>query len=838
MESFGFGIVRAEMRDFGNVRGCQAGLAVAGPLWLGLACAAIAAANQQPAAQQLQQALRSQPGEAAQQVTLPDTLKLGGADDATTLQPSYRLGVELSAAPGRTAVYLPGVFAHVRLAVNGHTVADRIREPLPRPPRGADRLLLAPVPAEFVRPGLNQIDVTLAGRRSTSLSRVWVGDEDLLRGMHQRKLLLTVHGPVAAAAVIMALSLCVLLLWARRTGDTLYAYFGIGGLLWALHTVWTVLPNPVLKPPHFGIWWTMGYALFCAPLVVFCVRLARWQLPRFERTLWVGVVVGPLLLYGASFAGVLDTAQDYWRLVWLGAVAVGVFAVARYALQQRNAQGVLLLATGALALVFGMRDWLLDQDRSDNHPVFLTSFSGLLFFPLVAWILIDSFVRTARELRQLNVDLEQRVASKSTELLQALNEMRAAKDAAEAANRAKSSFLAAASHDLRQPAHALGLYLAALRGGTLSDGQFELVERMSDATAALDTMFNALLDISRVDAGAVQARPRPFELGPMLHRLAAEFSQQAADKGLRLSVRVSAAARHWRAHSDPMLVERIVRNLLGNAIKYTREGGVLLACRKRTGAAQTWLVQVWDTGPGIAEADRERVFEEFLQLDPSGRGQGAPADRVGVPRRDGSPRLGLGLGLSIVRRLAQLLDHGVSLKSMPGRGTSLTLELPATAAEAPIEVRRARETRSLTGLRVGVIDDDTDVREGMRVLLERWGCIVSAGASADELLVRGSGSVGAPLQVLVVDYQLHEGRTGIEAIEAVRRACRAHLPALIVSGVSAATRLAELHASGFEWLIKPVPPEQLRSWLVNAAQTHCGSVDTPTRCEAPSTVAP
>ena len=827
------------MRDFGNIRRCQARPAVAGLLWLGLAfLAASAAAQLPPAVQQLQRALRSLPGEVAQQVTLPDTLNRDGAEDATPLQPSYRLGVELGAAPGRTAVYLPGVFAPVRVAVNGHTVADRIREPSPRPPRGADRLLLAPVPAEFLRPGLNQIEVSLAGRHRTSLSRVWVGDEDTLRGLYQRKVLLTVHGPVAAAAVIMALSLCVLLLWARRTGDTLYAYFGIGGLLWALHTVWTVLPNPILKPPHFSIWWTMGFPLFCAPLVVFCVRLARWQLPRFERALWVGVAVGPVLLYGAHFAGVLDTAQDFWRLAWLVAVAVGVFAVGRYALQQRNAQGVLLLATGALALVFGARDWLLDQDRSDNHPVFLTSYSGLLFFPLVAWILIDSFVRTARELRELNIELERRVADKSTELSQALNEMRAAKDAAETADRAKSSFLAAASHDLRQPAHALGLYLAALRGETLNAAQLELVERMSAATSALDTMFNALLDISRMDAGAVQVRPRPFELAPMLHRLAAEFSQQAADKGLRLSVRISSAARQWRAHSDPMLVERIVRNLLGNAIKYTREGGVLLACRRCGGAVPAWQIQVWDTGQGIAAADRERVFEEFFQLDPSGRGQVGAADRGSGHGLDGSARLGLGLGLSIVRRLAQLLGHGVSLRSTPGRGTCLTLELPATAADALVEMRASHETRSLAGLRVGVIDDEDEVREGMRVLLERWGCVVTTGASAEELLARAAGGVGAPPQVLVVDYQLREGRTGVEAIEAVRRACRARPPALIVSGVSAATRLAELHASGFEWLIKPVPPERLRNWLVAATQKRCGSAGTPTRREATSAARP
>jgi len=832
------------MHCFAKVYKVVARLAAPALLWLALASSApsMAAAAPAPPPQELQQAQRQLPGEARSTVVLPDTIDAAAGDLSTVLRPHYRLQVELGDSAGRTAIYLPGVFAHARVAINGHVVADRIREPLPSAPRGANRLLLATVPGEFLRPGLNHIDVDMAGTRKTSLSRVWIGDEDALRSLYERKLLLTVHAPVAAAAIIIALSLCVLLLWARQTGDTLYAFFGIGGLLWALHTVWTVLPDPMLRAPHLSIWWTMGFPFFIAPLVVFCIRLAQWDLPRFERALWIGVVAGPVLLYAAEFAGVLETAQDYWRLLWIGAVAVGVAAVGRYALRQRNVRGMLLLTVGAVALIFGVRDWLMDQDLSDNHPVFLTSFSGLLFFPLVAWILIDGFVATARELRLLNAELERRVAGKSAQLLQTVNEMRAAKDAAEAADRAKSSFLAAASHDLRQPAHALGLYLAALRGETLNDAQAELVDRMSDAAAALDTMFNALLDISRMDAGAVEVQRRPFELQPMLHRLADEFAHDAADKGLRLSVRVSGAASGLRAYSDPMLVERIVRNLLGNAVKYTRTGGVLLACRKCGGATPCWRIQVHDTGPGIAEADRERVFEEFFQLEPSSRGVAFERSHDGGldGGTDGSHRQGLGLGLSIVRRLSQLLDHAVSLKSRLGRGSCLTLELPATTDAAPVEAPAGRPEGALNGLCVGVIDDDAQVRAAMRSLLERWGCVVRTGENAAELLADATALHAAAippprLQALVVDYQLRDGRTGPQEIGAVRLACAAHLPALIVSGVSAPTRLAELHASGFEWLIKPVPPQRLRSWLVAALRgkaVHGGAAPTPTRREA------
>ena len=786
--------------------------------WFAALAANCAAQAQRPTPpQQLHEAVRSQPGEAQRTVSLPDMIVYQGNDGDAVLTATYRLRVELETQPGLTAIYLPGVFGHARVTVNGHLVADRIRDPLASRPRGAGRLLLATVPMEILRAGANDVEVTLAGSRQIGLSRLWVGDENGLREMHSRKLLWQVTGPIVAAAVIMALSLCVLVLWARRTGETLYAYFGVGGLLWALQTVWTVLPDPLLKPPHLGIWWTMGYPFFVTPLVIFCVRLAQWRVPRFERALWVGIVVGPPLLYGAHFAGVLDAALACWRLVWIGAVAVGVFAVGRYALQQRNTQSLLLLGTGAVALAFGGHDWMADQNLSDNNPVFLTSFSGLLFFPLIAWILIDGFVQTTRELERLNVELERRVANKSAQLMQALNDMRAAKDAAETANRAKSSFLAAASHDLRQPAHALGLYMAALRAERLSDEQRELVERMTASIGALDTMFNALLDISRMDAGAVVAQARLFALEPMLHRLAEEFSQQAAEKGLRLSVRVCAAARRLHALSDPILVERIVRNLLGNAVKYTCQGGVLLTCRLAGGEGGRWQIEVWDTGPGIPEADHERVFDEFFQL--------------GNPERDRAA--GLGLGLSIVRRLAQLLKHRVRLHSVVGCGSRFVLELPAST-DTLNAVAEREQMGSLQRLGVGVLDDDPEVRQAMRVLLERWGCVVTAGASVDELLAHAGDRPAESLQVLIVDFQLRGGSNGIDAIRALRQACAMRQPALIVSGASAPERLAELQASGFEWMTKPLPPADLRSWLLRAAtSTSIGASDiTPTRREA------
>ena len=771
---------------------------------LGFALAAVALAQPAPS-QELRQALRSSTGQAAAPVALPDRLSVEPGQPGPLL-PVYTLRADIGAAPSRLAIYLPGLFNHARIRVNGHVVFDTLGDPPHLAPRGVDKLLLTTLPDEFVRPGVNEIEIALQARRWTSLSTVWIGPVDELRRMYVHKRWWQVFAPVVAAAIIFALSVCVLLLWLRRRRETPYAYFGIGGVVWSLHNVWAVLPDPLLPYPQFAIWWNLGFGLFVAPLVVFCVRLAQWQVPRFERSLWIALGLGPLVVYAAHAFGALDAALIYWRLFWIGVVSVGVVAVGNYAMTRRDFHSVLLLAAGATALAFGAHDWMVTQYASDNNPVLLTAYSGLMFFPLVAWMLIDGFVQASRELERLNAELERRVAAKSAELLAALAAMRVAKEGAETANRAKSSFLAAASHDLRQPMHALGLYMATLRGEALSPVQADLVERMSDSVGALDTLFDALLDISRIDAGAVEPKPGAFAIEPMLHRLAEDFARQAADKGLRLSVRVASAARRLNALSDPLLVERILRNLLANAVKYTADGGVLLACRLRAGgsAQPRWQIEVWDSGPGIPEAERERVFEEFYQL--------------GNPERDRVA--GLGLGLSIVRRLALLLGHRLTLHSLPGHGSRFTIELPVTHAPAAVAPAAAL-IGSIDRLGVAVVDDDPAARDSMTALLTRWGCDVVAGASGVEVLVRAGEQAAQRLQAAVVDYQLRDGQTGIEAIGALRAVCGHDLPALLVSGASSADRLAELKASGFDWLSKPVRPARLRSWLVEAA--HRGS---------------
>ncbi|WP_310385727.1 hybrid sensor histidine kinase/response regulator [Roseateles sp.] len=754
-------------------------------------------ADAPPTVTELRQAERESGG-GRSRVQLPDSLQ-APSNATPPLRALYRLKLNLANPPQRLALLVPGLRAHARIHFNGHLLDDSQADPLAPLPRSLARIRLIDIPVEFVRQGDNLLEVDAAGRTLISLSPISIGPRAALLPGYNMRVLAVVIGPAFVAAVIASLALCVLLLWARRH-DALYGYFGLGAMGMALHNAWSVLPSPPLPELHNTVWWTVLYTFFVAMLVTFCLRFAGWRWRRFEQLLAALPLAAAPLLYAAEAGDALAQAHGVWLLGLVGVAAVGLAAVARYAWTQRNVDGALLLLTAGLSVAFGARDRAVHQLGEDNNPVYLMPYAGLLFAMLIAWMLIDRFVAASRALELLNRDLEQRVSAKSAELVGAVEAMRTAKEAAEQANRAKTSFLAAASHDLRQPVHALGLYMAALVDEDLNPAQLELVQRMKASLGSLDTLFNALLDISRMDAGAVTPRLRAFAPAPLLHRLAEEFAAPAAERGLRLSVRMAPAPTGLHAFSDPVLVEQIVRNLLGNAVKYTRSGGVLLSCRVRGAApSRCWRIEVWDSGPGIALADQERVFEEFYQ--------------VGNPERD---RLaGLGLGLSIVRRLAQLLGHRLALFSRPGRGSRFALELPCTTEPLPQRISDGRQDE-LAGRVVAVIDDDPDVRQAMQLLLERWDCRVLAGADADEV-IRQLHGISSALQAIVADYRLRGGHTGIEAINMLRAACSDAVPALLVSGESSPEQLAQMKASGFACMSKPVRPARLRSWLVGAA---------------------
>ena len=366
----------------------------------------------------------------------------------------------------------------------------------------------------------------------------------------------------------------------------------------------------------------------------------------------------------------------------------------------------------------------------------------------------------------------------------------AARREAEQANAAKSKFLAAASHDLRQPIHAQGLFLEVLSRTQLNAQQHELLTSTRAASEATAGMLDTLLDFSRIEAGVVDPQVEAFHLQPLLNKIEREFEPQADAKGLVYHSRETTLT----VYSDPALVELILRNLVSNAIRYTERGGMLVACRRRGNEA---VLEVWDTGIGIPASHQREVFREFHQL--------------GNPERDRCK--GLGLGLAIADGLARTLGHPLTLISTPQRGSVFRLTLPVTSAMPVARMAHAPGQQQLHGFCVLVIDDDEAVRAGMSRLLKYWGCECEATESIEEALelVRRYKP-----DVVVSDYRLREQRTGAEAIAALRAVLGEALPALLITGDTASERLCEARASGVPLLHKPVAPDQLYRGLVDA----------------------
>ncbi len=399
--------------------------------------------------------------------------------------------------------------------------------------------------------------------------------------------------------------------------------------------------------------------------------------------------------------------------------------------------------------------------------------------------------------------LEALVDERIKELVQANQELEIkameaekAHQEAEQANIAKSKFLAAASHDLRQPIHAQGLFLEVLALGDLSIKQREVLAHARSASEASAEMLNTLLDFSRIDAGVVEPQLGRYPLQALFNKLENELAPQANAKGLVYRSRETGAI----AHSDPVLVELILRNLVTNAIRYTDSGGVLVVCRLRKNeGADVAVVEVWDTGIGIAPALQQDVFREFHQL--------------GNPERD--RRNGLGLGLAIADGLSRVLGHGLSLQSRLERGSVFRLVLPiADATEFDETAALPSETTNHTAMldvRVLVIDDDESVRTGMLHLLRDWGCDCDAVESIEEAL---SLIQTRPPGLVISDFRLRDQRTGTEAIEALRAVLGKQLPAILITGDTAPSRLREAQASGIPLLHKPVSPDQLYQGLV------------------------
>ncbi|MBX3688719.1 NahK/ErcS family hybrid sensor histidine kinase/response regulator [Dokdonella sp.] len=388
---------------------------------------------------------------------------------------------------------------------------------------------------------------------------------------------------------------------------------------------------------------------------------------------------------------------------------------------------------------------------------------------------VTAFRDAERALTRANETLEQRVAERTGELARA-------SAAAERANLEKTRFLAAVSHDLAQPLHAAQLFTHALAQRVVAQPERETVGHIGSALHAAEDLLAGLLDISRLDAGGMQAQSRAFAAAELLDALAAEFAVLAAAKGLRLRCVRSSV---W-LHSDPQLLRRVLQNFLSNAVKYTRNGRILLGCRREGGLLR---IEVWDTGAGIAPADRDAVFEEFRRLD-----------------RDGA---GLGLGLSIARRIAQLLGHRLSLRSWPGRGSVFAIDVARAHAPAPAMPTATAVEANMPRRRVLVVDNDAHAATAMRALLEGWNCevLVAHDPASAQVACRR-----AQPDLLVLDYHLDDGVTGLD-LRAQLATPIAHVPCIVVSADHGDDVRRAVAQAGVHLLHKPLRPLALKSLM-------------------------
>ncbi|MBB6468005.1 signal transduction histidine kinase/ActR/RegA family two-component response regulator [Aminobacter lissarensis] len=370
-----------------------------------------------------------------------------------------------------------------------------------------------------------------------------------------------------------------------------------------------------------------------------------------------------------------------------------------------------------------------------------------------------------------------------------------AKEAAEQANRAKSRFLAAASHDLRQPLHAMQMYLAVLYERIHDREALAIVADVQGVAVATGRLLNSLLDISQLEAGAVVPQREHFLLQDLFQRVSISYLPQAVDKGLELRVVRTTAT----VYSDPVLLERSLGNLLSNAIRYTTTGKVLLGCRRR---GDDIAIQVWDTGSGIPKDQATAIFDDFHQLH--------------NPERDRGQ--GLGLGLAIVRRLADCLGHSIEHSSSLQKGSYFGL---VVKRGEPVVVRgegqeRAELPNPLVGLRVLLVEDDYAVADATTQLLNSWGCLVLGARTAEEALKIVDQEVEMP-GIVIADYRLPGKLDGAEAIQRIHVALQTAIPAVIITGESDLAEIKELAKMGYLILRKPVRPAKLRRLITHHA---------------------
>jgi signal transduction histidine kinase/CheY-like chemotaxis protein len=543
------------------------------------------------------------------------------------------------------------------------------------------------------------------------------------------------HTPAAVFSHLYFASVVVSVLWQRASRELLFAWLAAVVIACGIRYASTwVFRRRARAASHWRLWSAIGAALIT--LFGMLWGAAAILFLDLDDTLNVAVIVA--IIAGLSSAAAATTASSpasfYGFFLASYVPMMGVF------LAQGSQIGV---ALAALAL------------------------AAMVTVPMVH--------------RRVNRELE--------ETLRLGFENEALRQEADDANAAKTRFIAAASHDLRQPIHALELSLGVLSERVQDPAARPIIERLEGSVNAVDSLLGSLLDISKLDAGVMIPKPEPIAVDPLFHVLETEFQPAAAEGGNALHSR---SIGGW-VFSDPVMLCCILRNLLSNALCYTTRGRVLLTARRRQGRMR---FEVKDSGVGIPGDRLDDVFKEFQQ--------------IGSHEHD--RKQGLGLGLAIVKRLAGLLKHPIGVRSAPGAGSCFWIDVPMTdapvvpslAAEAPVGMSGGQ----LRGSRVLVLDDDLVILRSMRELMQSWGCDV---VTATSIASAEAGIRSHAPELVIVDYRLTDEETGLQALARLQALAERRLPALIITADTAPERLREARDSGYLLLHKPVQPARLRS---------------------------
>jgi signal transduction histidine kinase/CheY-like chemotaxis protein len=487
--------------------------------------------------------------------------------------------------------------------------------------------------------------------------------------------------------------------------------------------------------------------------------------------------------------------RDPWVGVYILTMTYCVFCIVQAIKQKRTDSYIVGFIAITVILTTSNDLFVWFNIFSGSNLINLTYLSLLLGN---ASILTTRMIRSANrevvlsnQIRQLNTGLQKTVEKRTEQLAQKVQELDKQRHIAEQANTAKSKFLATASHDLRQPLHALGLFIGSMRFSHSDQEKIELQDKLETTHGSLTELFDGLLDISKIDAAVIETEIQALAVKPMLQKILQEFEVSAAKKSIQLRLH----AKDLCVMSDPLWLERILRNLLSNALRYTQRGGVLVTLRQRKGKV---IIQVWDTGIGIPNAQLSHIFEEFTQLK--------------NPQSSG--RLGLGLGLSIVQKLSVLLDHHITVQSTLGQGSVFTIEAPV--AQPPplpsIPSQLFLDVNPIEGKLILVADDDKQILNAMRLMLEKWGCEVMCAGSFSEVKAILERTEKLP-DVLITDYRFTDAHDGLDIIQYIRLNIAKAIPSLMVTADTSQEKVKQFKDAGVRVLHKPVQQAKIRLML-------------------------